>query len=133
MHAHIVATYGSLLGLLFIYLSYRTVKFRRRDRVDIGTGDSRDVARAMRAHANFSEYVPLALILLLVLEQTAFAHWAQHLLGAALLIGRCLHAWGFTSRPGPNFGRVAGTALTWGVIIIAALGNLYYVVLSTFY
>lgn len=133
MHAHIVGIYGSLLGLLLIYLSIRTVKLRRRDRVEIGTGDSQDLSRATRAHANFTEYVPLALILLLVLEQTAFAHWAIHLLGASLLIGRCLHAWGFTSKAGPNFGRVWGTLLTWLTIAIAALGNLYYVVLSAFY
>ncbi len=133
MHAHIVGIYGSLLGLLLIYLSIRTVKLRRRDLVEIGTGDSQDLGRATRAHANFTEYVPLALILLLVLEQTAFAHWAMHLLGASLLIGRCLHAWGFTSKAGPNFGRVWGTLLTWLTIVIAALGNLYYVVLSALY
>lgn len=133
MHAHIVAIYGSLLALLFIFLSYRVVKFRRRDRVDIGAGDSQPLGRAVRAHANFTEYVPLALILLLVLEQTAFAHWALHLLGGLLFIGRCLHGWGFVSRVGPSFGRVWGTALTWGVIITAAMGNLYYVVMSALY
>lgn len=133
MHAHIVAIYGSLLGMLLIYLSIRAVKFRRRDRVEIGVGESSDLARAARAHANFTEYVPIALILLLVLEQTAFAHWAMHVLGAALLIGRCLHAWGFTSKAGPNFGRIWGTLLTWLTIVIAALGNLYYVILSSLY
>ncbi len=133
MHAHIVAIYGSLLGLLYIYLSYRTTVYRRREQVDMGLGEGRELARAVRAHGNFGEYVPLALILLLVLEQTAFWHWLLHLLGAALLIGRCLHAWGFTRQAGTSFGRVAGTALSWMVIVIAALGNLYYVLLSSFY
>ncbi len=133
MHAHIVATYGSLLGLLFIYLSLRTVKFRRQERVDYGLGEGKELARAVRAHANFTEYVPLALILLLVLEQTTFPWWAMHILGAALFIGRCLHAWGFTRQPGTSFGRVAGTALTWLVVLIAALANLYFAILAYIY
>ncbi len=133
MHAHIVAIYGSLLGLLFIYLSIRTVKFRRREQVDYGLGEGKELARAVRAHANFTEYVPLALILLLVLEHTAFPHWAMHILGGLLVLGRCLHAWGFTRNPGTSFGRVTGTLFTWGVILITSLANLYYAVLSSLY
>lgn len=129
MHAHIVAIYGSLLGLLFVFLSFRTVAFRRQESVDIGMGEGKQLARAVRAHANFTEYVPLALVLLLVLEQTTFPHWAMHLLGALLFIGRCLHGWGFTRNVGVSFGRVAGTISSWGVIAVAALANLYYVVL----
>jgi len=130
MHAHIVAIYGSLLGLLFIYLSLQTVKQRRSEKVEIGMGEGQGLARAARAHANFSEYVPLALILLLILEQTAFPHWVLHILAGLLLIGRCLHAWGFSRYVGVSFGRFWGTLLTWTVLFLSAAFNLYYAILS---
>ena len=126
MSVHIVAIYAGLLGLLFMYLSYQTVIYRRKEVVDIGMGEGKQLARAARAHANFTEYVPLALILILFLEQTTFPGWAVHALGALLLIGRILHAWGFVRHVGVSFGRVTGTLLTWAVTIVASVANLYF-------
>lgn len=77
----------------------------------------------MRAHANFTEYAPLFLILLAVLE---LAHGSSLLLwigGALFVLARVAHLLGM-DRPAPNLLRISGTALTWlplGVFALAAL------------
>ncbi|MBM3374118.1 MAG: glutathione metabolism protein [Betaproteobacteria bacterium] len=113
--------YAALLALLFVFLSLRTIRLRRRHRVALGDGDNPELRRAMRAHANFAEYVPFALLLVYFVERDG-AHLALvHALGLALLAGRLLHAWG-VSQPREDFRfRVTGMVLSFGVLLTAAL------------
>ena len=64
----IVPIYAGFLGLVFIFLSVRVIRARRQERVALGDGGNPQVRRAMRVHANFAEYVPLALILIAFAE-----------------------------------------------------------------
>jgi len=130
MQAHITLFYASLLGILFVYLSYIVVTFRRRERVDIGMGETQGMSRSVRAQGNFAEYVPLALILMLALESMQAPDMLVHAVGSLLLAGRILHAMGFPRKIGPSFGRVWGTALTWAAIVIASLAGIYYTVIA---
>jgi len=54
----IVPIYAALLALLFVLLSVRTIRTRRRQGVALGHGDDPAMLRVMRVHANFAEYVP---------------------------------------------------------------------------
>jgi hypothetical protein len=120
----VTPAYAALLALLFIALAVRTIRLRRRLRVGIGDGNDRELARAVRVHANFAEYVPLALLLIWLLESGGAPAAAIHGLCAALLAGRLLHAWGVSRvREDLRF-RVAGMALTFVAIAGAALGLL---------
>ena len=74
----------------------------------------------MRAHANFAEYVPIALLLIYFLEIESEVPWLVHALGSALLAGRALHAYGVSQLNENLRYRVIGMALTFGVIISAA-------------
>jgi uncharacterized membrane protein YecN with MAPEG domain len=130
MQAHITLLYASLLGVLFLYLSYAITVHRRRDGVDIGSGDSPMLARLIRAQANFAEYVPITLLLMLALENMQPPSALVHGIGTLLLAGRILHAQGFPSRPGKTFGRFWGTLLTWLAILVASLAGIYYTVVS---
>ena len=56
--------YAALLGLIFVALSIRTIRLRRRYGVGVGDGNNTELQRAARVHANFAEYVPLALLLI---------------------------------------------------------------------
>lgn len=122
----VTTVYAALLGLLLVYLSSRVSQNRRRARVSLGLGEDAELERAARAHGNFVEYVPLALILMMLLEQETAQSWILHLLGAALLSGRVLHAVGMNARAPVNAGRFWGTALTWLVILAASLLNLWH-------
>jgi uncharacterized membrane protein YecN with MAPEG domain len=121
MNLDVTPIYAALLALLFVFLSLRTIHLRRRHRVALGDGDNPELRRAMRAHANFAEYVPFALLLVYFVERDG-AHLALvHALGLALLAGRLLHAWG-VSQPREDFRfRVTGMVLSFGVLLTTAL------------
>lgn len=117
----VTPVYATLLGLLFIALSLRTIRLRRRHQIAVGDGNNSELRRAMRVHANFAEYVPLALLLVYFVEHDGATMLLVHALGCALLAGRLLHAWG-VSQPRENFRyRVTGMVLTFGVILVAGL------------
>lgn len=113
--------YAALCGLLLLVLGLVVVRLRRRHNVLTGDGGRDDLARAMRVQANFVEYVPLTLLLLFMLELSRQPFWLLHLLGAALFIGRVLHAWGYLLTPRLSFGRAVGICLTWIVLGVTSL------------
>ncbi len=113
MTASITALYGALAALLLVYLSFLVVGLRQRHKVGVGTAGHADLERAVRVQANFTEYVPLALILMLLLELGGLPAWGLHLYGAVLMTARLLHAFGLGRSSGASPGRMAGTALTW--------------------
>lgn len=112
--------YIGLAALLLVVLSLQVIRLRYRHKVEIGDGGVPELQRAVRAHANFIEYVPIALLLILTADLVGHQKWVVHVLGIALLIGRVAHAYGFTASPGPNIGRAAGVALTTLVLIAGA-------------
>ncbi|MCY7323144.1 MAG: MAPEG family protein [Phormidesmis sp. CAN_BIN36] len=113
--------YAAILGFVFVALSVRTILLRRRLKVAIGDGDQPILARAVRVHSNFAEYVPLSLILVYFLEiQSGTSLWI-HVLCSALLIGRIIHAFGISQVEENYRYRVSGMALTFTVIISASI------------
>ena len=81
--------------------------------------------QAARVQANFSEYVPLAVVLLVLSELSGLPAAMVHVAGIALLASRVLHAWGLSHSPGRSFGRFYGTAGTWLVVLGLSLWLLY--------
>jgi uncharacterized membrane protein YecN with MAPEG domain len=124
MSLTITPVYAALLALLFIALSMRVIRMRREERVALGDGGNARVLRAMGVHANFAEYVPLALILIMFVEAGGMPGWLIHLLGSVLLAGRLVHAYGVSqSEENYNY-RVAGMILTFSAIALASLINI---------
>jgi uncharacterized membrane protein YecN with MAPEG domain len=116
--------YAGLLTLWFVLLSVRVVNLRRRG---ITFGDSGDigVTRVIRAQANFSEYVPLALLLMGFLEVTRYSIYLLHALGAILVVARFFHGLALSFGWQVRFGRVSGAALTFIVLLIESVLCLY--------
>ena len=121
----VTAIYSGFLGLLLLALSYRVTRHRQRAKIGIGDGGDPDLARAIRAHANFVEYVPLALLLLLACELAGGPPWLLHGAGAVLLASRALHAQGLSGASGLSPGRFYGTLGTWIVLLALALAALW--------
>ncbi|MBB1332502.1 MAPEG family protein [Pseudoalteromonas sp. SR44-5] len=94
----IVSLYAALLALFYIYLTMNVVKVRRAERISLGDGGNQQLQCAMRAHGNFIEYVPLAIILLFLVEYQGLASHYCHAFGAALLIGRVFHNLGIVDK-----------------------------------
>ena len=77
-----------ILAALFIHLSFGVIRLRRHHKVGLGNGGVDDLERAIRAQANFAEYVPIALILMACLELNGAPLWLIAILGIALVAGK---------------------------------------------
>lgn len=114
------AVCAALLACLYSVLSLRVVYRRCRLRAPLGPTDDERLQRAIRVHGNFAEYVPLALLLMLLLEVNGLGAGGLQAYGGVLVAARLAHAWG-VSRPAEWLGwRMAATALTLGLIGAAA-------------
>src|SRR5687767_578040 len=91
----IVAIYVGLNALLMLALAYN-VGSRRGSQNQLQPGDMGDatLTRAIRAHANFAEYAPLVLLLLLVLALLGVKPMWLHLYGGVFTAGRIVGAIG---------------------------------------
>lgn len=117
----ITAFYAALLALLYVYLSVRVVTERREQRVEFGAGESHELLRRIRVHANFAEYVPFTVLLMAIAESLAAPDFLVHASGITLLTGRLLHAYGTSQSPPMMRYRVYGMGLTLMAMAIAAL------------
>jgi uncharacterized membrane protein YecN with MAPEG domain len=116
----ITPLYAALAGLLLAILTFRVIGLRLGKKIMFGDGGEPALLRATRAHGNFIEYVPLALLLILLVELTGGASGTVHGLGIGLIVARILHAGGVLLVDGPSTGRAAGIVLTILVIVGAA-------------
>ena len=125
--------YLSILAIMFLYLSLNVVATRRSLKITLGDGGNQMVLRAMRAQANFAEYVPFAVILILAVSQLTMLLGLKgntmsgitHTLFFLLIIARLSHMYGMLHQETQvrlSFSaRMIGTLLTYGVIGISAL------------
>lgn len=125
MNLEITATYAALLGLLFLMLSVLVTKHRLRAQVSLGDGGDAGLEQAIRAQANFAEYVPIALILIALAEVAGASDILLNSLGGGLLLGRLLHAWGMNQPRAIHLTRKIGMMLTWLPILLASVFLLY--------
>lgn len=80
--------------------------------------------RAIRAQANFSEYVPLALILIGLAEFHGLPWWVIMYSGLALVIGRILHGLSLNAATPKWAMRRYGMVLTLSAILLPSLAIL---------
>lgn len=112
------ALYAGLAGILLTVLAARVVLRRRSSGIGIGVRDDRDLERRVRVHANAVEYVPIAIVLLVAAELVGLAAIWLHVAGATLIVGRVLHAIGFSGTAGPSAGRFLGIISSWLVTLL---------------
>jgi uncharacterized membrane protein YecN with MAPEG domain len=116
----ISALYAALLAPLYVLLAVRVIALRRSARVAVGDGGQALLARRMRVQANLAEYVPYALLLMVLAESLEAPPVALHGLGVVLVVARLSHAWGM-SQPREDFRfRVAGMIGTFAVLLCGA-------------
>ena len=120
----ITALYAAILALLVVALAFPIIRLRFRYRVGLGDGGKEDLQRAVRAHGNAVEYIPLFLILLALLEANQGGTNLLHGLGIAFVLARLSHAWGIHGSAGTSPGRFIGTVTTFSVIIVLAVANI---------
>ena len=116
--------YAGLLALWFLVLTWRVIQ-RRGKGTYLGDGGDQGLLRVIRGHANFAEYVPLALLMMGFLEVSRFSIYVLHALGIVLLIARLLHGYALSFTEHSSFGRFWGASLTFIVLAIEAVLCIY--------
>ncbi len=111
---------------LLLGLSMLVVRQRRLHRVALGDGGIPELARAIRAFGNATEYVPAGLVALAVLAVVSAPPLAIHLTGLALFAGRVAHAVGLSLDGGATLPRSVGVVLTWVAYVFAGVALLFY-------
>ncbi|NNU15262.1 glutathione metabolism protein [Parvularcula sp. ZS-1/3] len=119
----ITLLYAGLLGLLMVVLALRVPMRRRALGVSLGDGGDEDLLARVRVFGNFTEYVPMVLILMALVELGGGAGLFVHVVGVALLVARLSHAASLTAgamTPQQRMGRMIGTALTMLALLISS-------------
>ena len=113
--------YAGILGLMAVLLANQVLYVRLRS----ATEPKWRAEATVRVQANFVENVPLALVLLLLLELSGAGATAVHALGAALVFCRIAHAWGMSRVAGANYPRLIGAQGTFLVMSVMAAALLW--------
>lgn len=127
----ITALYASLCALLLVKLSLQVISLRRTHRISLGDGGNAELQAAIRTQGNATEYIPIILILMMLLEWAAAAWWIIHLAGIALLAGRIIHA--SALKTGNAKLRVLGMKFTFFLIMALAALNIFFLIAGYFF
>jgi uncharacterized membrane protein YecN with MAPEG domain len=118
------AIYAAVFALLYVGLSSWVVAGRLSADVLHGDGGNQTLEKRIRAQGNFGEYVPLALLVIALLEAAGGSSGVVRSLLIVLLIARVLHPFGmFAPKNSPRqFAcRGGGILATFAVIAVAAI------------
>lgn len=102
--------YGGANAFLTAALGMNVSRMRGREKVFVGDAPSAEMTRAIRAHGNNTEWVPVAIVLLLVLELAGVSGTLLHVFGGGLLFARLAHAHGLMAKAPTS---VVGALLTY--------------------
>jgi len=125
MPFQMVAFYAAINALIMLTLAMLVVRARVKTRTEIGDNADPSMIGPLRAHANNTEYVPLAILLMLILYSLGANVYVIHAVGGTLTLGRLLHALGLSRNVGTSVPRFAGMVLTWLAYIVAIAATLW--------
>jgi uncharacterized membrane protein YecN with MAPEG domain len=125
----VVYLYAAVLSFMLLGLTYNVAFRRKAAGIWLGHGGHDRLERAIRAQANFVEYVPFALLLLHMAEGAGASDLVIHVLGTALIAARIMHAWGLSLSRDYSLGRLVGSLLTHLVLIGAGAFCIYFYVM----
>jgi uncharacterized membrane protein YecN with MAPEG domain len=125
-HQTVFALYAALNGFILLYLGLRVSLVRRATKTSILDGGKDEMIKAVRAHGNAAEHIPIVLLLLVALAFLKAPMWLMHIVGITLTAGRVLHAIGLYSSLGVTSARLLGASLTSLSLLIASVAALVY-------
>ncbi|EGQ9574345.1 MULTISPECIES: MAPEG family protein [Vibrio] len=120
----ITALYANILAILIIWLAVQVIKQRRLNQIAYADGGVEALQIARSAQSNATEYIPITLILMALLEfNSAYPTWI-HLIGVIFVIGRVIHAKGILKKDLKK--RIRGMQVTFLVILSLVVLNMIY-------
>jgi hypothetical protein len=126
----ITGLYAGMLGIALFLLDAKVGSMRGKLGISVYDGGNKDLGLAIRQHGNFTEHVPMVLILLAMVEMNGVPGWAMHAMGAGLVVARVVHFIGLDADQMGTKGRTIG-AVGSGLVSIVAAVWLIYIFIST--
>ena len=125
----ITLMYAGFFGLFGIYLSARAGIYRGTAGASILYGEpvNWELAERVRVHQNFTEYVPIVLILMGLIEANGGNSWFLYIVGDLLIIARIAHLVGLKHDNMAHKGRAIGAG---GTALVTAASGIYALWLS---
>jgi uncharacterized membrane protein YecN with MAPEG domain len=117
--------YAGILGLLLVILSFNVMQNWMRV-TGHGQQTDREMRRAERVLSSFVEYVPMALVLMTLIELRGTPVMILHSLGITLVLARLMHAYGSNDIKGAGLLRFLGAQLTFLMLAVASFACVFY-------
>ena len=127
MFPAVTAFYAALLALIYVGLSGWVIAGRVGKSTLFGDGGDDSMLRRVRSHANFIEYVPIALVVLARYEADGGSETLVRVLLVLLVVARIMHPIGMfaaENTPRQFAFRGGGIIATLVIILIAAIALL---------
>jgi uncharacterized protein len=119
MTFQITSVYAAVLGLVAIFLSFHVIQMRAKTKISLLDGSNNALKERIRRHGNFTEYVPLALILMACAEAGGATPTWLHAIGGMLLISRLIHPFGIKHDNASAPARIIGATGTQIAMLLA--------------
>ncbi|HEX8309527.1 MAG TPA: MAPEG family protein [Allosphingosinicella sp.] len=114
----ITLTIAGAAALLNIWLARRVGQMRLAHKISIGDGGNEALVARMRAQANFIEYTPFVLILILLVELADGSKLWLWIVGMVYILARIAHGFGMDRPSGDKLKlRMIGIVVT-GLILL---------------
>ncbi len=123
--------YVILGALLLLKLSFNVARLRNLYRISFGDGGFYELQVAMQLYGNAIESIPVAVILLIMMEMNGAEIWMIHIDGIMLIIGHLLHIYGLYHRE--MTWRRSGVSATFVSLFLMIIANIYYFPWSQFF
>lgn len=121
MSLTISTLYAAIMGLLFVPATLYVGIYRAKHNITLLDGGDPVLSRRIRAQGNFVETVPLAVMLLVLMEYNgANALWL-HTLGVILVVSRVMHYLTIATDPSNTPPRALGMFGTLGVYVVSGV------------
>ncbi len=112
--------YAGIHGIIYFLLSANVIRLRTAKKVGLGHDNNPECSlfRAVRIHANFGEFVPFILLLMMMDEMTGRSAMFVHAFGSLLILSRASHYFGITKTHGASSLRVFGAGTTFLLLLM---------------
>jgi uncharacterized membrane protein YecN with MAPEG domain len=116
--------FTSIFAFYYLFLTFKTIRTRRKVKIAIGNSDNENLTRINRVHGNFSEYAPITIILAYFCELSGINKILLSLILTSFIIGRFFHYYGLIIEE-PKYKiirfRIIGMVITTSCIGLLAL------------
>ena len=112
---------AAIFGLFHVIFTLRVGGYRFRSRISLGDGGDPELRNRVRAHGNFIENVPIAVLLILLNDLDGAQDTTLILMGSILIIARITHYLTIATRRLPLVVRPLSMIGTLGTILAASV------------